>query len=64
MCLSLTNPGRKCDGWTAAFNRGSLLCLGATHPTHPAHPTPIQPYAPPPSPPHPQSLHLNTVFVV
>ena len=44
MCLSLTYPGRKCDGWTAAFNRGSLLCLGATHPTHP---TPIQPYAPP-----------------
>ena len=59
MCLSLTYPGRKCDGWTAAFNRGSLLCLGATHPAHPTHPTPH-----PPSPLHPQPLHLNTVFVV
>ena len=43
ICLSLTYSGRKCDGWTAAFNRGSLLCLGATpspSATNPPHPPP------------------------
>ena len=30
--FGLTYSGRKCDGWTAAFNRGSLLCLEAIQP--------------------------------
>ena len=53
MCLSLTYPGRKCDGWTAAFNRGSLLCLEAIQPKGNPHiPSSFHPSRTTPSPSH------------
>ena len=52
ICLSLTYSGRKCDGWTAAFNRGSLLCLGAT----PSPSAPNPPHPPPPTSQQPRPL--------
>ena len=52
--MSLTYSGRKCDGWMAAFNRGSLLCLGATSPPNYHPPTTPTPPTTGPLPPYPQ----------
>ena len=57
--FGLTYSGRKCDGWTAAFNRGSLLCLEAIQPKgnphllssfHPSRTTPSPSHSPRHSP--------------
>ena len=51
--FGLTYSGRKCDGWTAAFNRGSLLCLEAIQPKGNPHiPSSFHPSRTTPSPSH------------